>query len=54
MSTIRLTAAQALVRYLSAQVNEDGERTNGIVESNPVGVVGSQPRRCRESQPRSP
>ena len=26
MSTIRLTAAQALVRYLSAQVNEDGER----------------------------
>ena len=26
MSTIRLTAAQALVRYLGAQVNEDGER----------------------------
>ncbi|MDE0213086.1 MAG: thiamine pyrophosphate-binding protein, partial [Deltaproteobacteria bacterium] len=26
MSTIRLTAAQALVRYLSAQANEDGER----------------------------
>ena len=26
MSTIRLTAAQALVRYLSAQVNEDGGR----------------------------
>ncbi|MEX0365546.1 MAG: 3D-(3,5/4)-trihydroxycyclohexane-1,2-dione acylhydrolase (decyclizing) [Ruegeria sp.] len=26
MSTIRLTAAQALVRYLSAQLNEDGER----------------------------
>ena len=26
MSTIRLTAAQALVRYLTAQVNEDGER----------------------------
>ncbi len=26
MSTIRLTAAQALVRYLSAQVNEEGER----------------------------
>ena len=26
MSTIRLTPAQALVRYLSAQVNEDGER----------------------------
>ena len=26
MSTIRLTAAQALIRYLSAQVNEDGER----------------------------
>ena len=25
MSTIRLTAAQALVRYLGAQVNEDGE-----------------------------
>ncbi len=39
MSTIRLTAAQALVRYLSAQVNEDGERTNGIVES--------ESRRCR-------
>ena len=26
MSTIRLTAAQALVRYLEAQMNEDGER----------------------------
>ena len=26
MSTIRLTAAQALVHYLTAQVNEDGER----------------------------
>ncbi len=26
MNTIRLTAAQALVRYLSAQTNEDGER----------------------------
>ena len=26
MNTIRLTAAQALVRYLSAQVNEDGQR----------------------------
>ena len=26
MSTIRLTATQALVRYLSVQVNEDGER----------------------------
>ncbi len=26
MSTIRLTAAQALVRYLGAQVNEEGER----------------------------
>ena len=26
MATIRLTAAQALVRYLSAQRNEDGER----------------------------
>jgi 3D-(3,5/4)-trihydroxycyclohexane-1,2-dione acylhydrolase (decyclizing) len=26
MSTIRLTAAQALVRYLTAQQNEDGER----------------------------
>lgn len=26
MSTIRLTAAQAFVRYLSAQLNEDGER----------------------------
>ncbi|TYC52121.1 3D-(3,5/4)-trihydroxycyclohexane-1,2-dione acylhydrolase (decyclizing) [Rhodobacterales bacterium] len=26
MSTIRLTAAQALVRYLSAQMTEDGER----------------------------
>ena len=26
MSTIRLTAALALVRYLGAQVNEDGER----------------------------
>ena len=26
MSTIRLTAAQALVRYLEAQLNEDGER----------------------------
>ncbi|MDE0028132.1 MAG: 3D-(3,5/4)-trihydroxycyclohexane-1,2-dione acylhydrolase (decyclizing) [Deltaproteobacteria bacterium] len=26
MSTIRLTAAQALVRYLTAQTNEDGER----------------------------
>ena len=26
MSTIRLTAAQALVRYLSTQVNEDGGR----------------------------
>ena len=26
MSTVRLTAAQALVRYLGAQANEDGER----------------------------
>ena len=26
MSTVRLTAAQALVRYLEAQMNEDGER----------------------------
>ncbi|MBV7396023.1 3D-(3,5/4)-trihydroxycyclohexane-1,2-dione acylhydrolase (decyclizing) [Mameliella sediminis] len=26
MKTIRLTAAQAMVRYLSAQMNEDGER----------------------------
>ncbi len=26
MTTIRLTAAQAMVRYLSAQMNEDGER----------------------------
>ncbi|WP_298987288.1 3D-(3,5/4)-trihydroxycyclohexane-1,2-dione acylhydrolase (decyclizing) [uncultured Roseibium sp.] len=26
MSTLRLTAAQAMVRYLSAQMNEDGER----------------------------
>ena len=26
MGTIRLTAAQALVRYLEAQMNEDGER----------------------------
>ena len=26
MATIRLTAAQAMVRYLSAQKNEDGER----------------------------
>jgi len=26
MNTIRLTAAQAMVRYLSAQINEDGER----------------------------
>ena len=26
MKTIRLTAAQAMVRYLSNQMNEDGER----------------------------
>ena len=26
MSTIRLTAAQAMVRYISAQLTEDGER----------------------------
>ncbi|MEQ8374665.1 MAG: thiamine pyrophosphate-binding protein, partial [Roseibium aggregatum] len=26
MSTIRLTAAQAMVRYISAQMTEDGER----------------------------
>ena len=26
MSTIRLTAAQAMVRYIEAQMNEDGQR----------------------------
>ena len=36
MSTIRLTAAQALVRYLSAQVNEDGERVCG--DGNVAGL----------------
>ena len=41
MSTIRLTAAQALVRYLSAQVNEDGERFVAGVWAIPSGTATS-------------
>ncbi|NKC15547.1 MAG: hypothetical protein GKR94_26130 [Gammaproteobacteria bacterium] len=54
MKTIRLTAAQALVRFLAAPTTPTGGRTASPPLSGPSAITAMAPRWAQRHTPRAP